>query len=537
MSRIYVLLHGYKQYVRSVIFLLCLFSVVALSSCSDRPEWHRINQDYHVYGVLPEDASIIWDGPVVGVLPNGKGSLKIYDENGRLEDEKNNLRLNFGVMPEYAFVPVADGGKFAGKIKRGTPDGFGVMISADTISVGEFRKGILYSGHIEKYVLAGGKWVTQLTGTMKKCNLYGPVQQYENGILRYDGLCKKGLHNGLGQEYTDSGDLLYSGEWKNGLRNGFGKEYENGKILYAGEWKNDHYHGKGTLYKDGTLVVYDGEWKGGKYNGRGKLYENGMCHDGKWENGSLVKSISSSAWNEMAHATKHWISPSDSTDLLQTDQLSLNLPRSQSDFIEELNSELDEYLHEKFSLRVEKRFGFWHLLRMICQPWYKSDVGRANAAQKYLCKKVQSGEIQNWINAKVDYYNQGNAQKLKPVALPELSTGSIVDASVAMKIFEREALETTDTLAGIFVDIVITVIIAFIIGFIIGLFIPSLLPYVGVVDIIMAIIAFGVGMYLSVFRTIPLCLSLESTITDMLVDNYMSFLNNQDFIAQMLGLL
>lgn len=537
MSGICVLLSSCKQCFRSLLLSLCLLGGFAFSSCSDHPEWHRINQGYYIYGALPDDASVIWHGPVVGLLPNGKGTLKMYDENGQLEKETKNLLLNFGVMPEYSFVPVTGDDKFAGKIKKGVPDGFGVMISVNTISVGVFKKGILYNGHVEKYILKGDKWVTQLTGTMKKGNLYGPVQQYENGILRYDGLCKKGLHNGLGQEYTDSGDLLYSGEWKNGLRNGFGKEYENGKLLYAGEWKNDHYHGDGTLYKDGSLVVYDGEWKYGKYNGRGKLYEGGMCQDGKWEDGSLVKSISSSTWNEMAHAAKHWISPSDSTDLLQTNQLSSNLPCSQSDFIEELNSELDDYLHDKFSVRVEKRFGFWNLLRMISQPWYKSDIGRANAAQKYLCKKVQSSDIQNWINAKIDYFNQGNAEKLKPIVLPELSAGSIVDASVAMKVFEREALETTDTLAGIFTDIVITVIIAFIIGIIIGLFIPDLIPYVGVVDVVMTIIAFGVGMYLSVFRTVPLCLSLESTITDMLVDNYMLFLNNQDFISQMLGLL
>ncbi len=144
--------------------------------------------------------------------------------------------------------------------------------------------------------------------------------------------------------------------------------------------------------------------------------------------------------------------------------------------------------------------------------------------------------MQNFINEKVDYYNRTASDKLSYVKLDKLPNDAIVDTDVALKVFEREALETTDVGVGILVDIIICFVIAFIIGFLIGLFIPSLIPYAGIVDIVLAIVAFGVGLYLSVFRTTALSLELEASIKQMLVDNYMLFVDSQNVITQLLGL-
>ena len=75
------------------------------------------------------------------------------------------------------------------------------------------------------------------------------------------------------------------------------------------------------------------------------------------------------------------------------------MPDSQVEFIEQLSDEIESHTERVFSTkRVEKRFGFWHLIRMVVQPWFKSDVKRANSAQKYFCKDVDSREIENLIN-------------------------------------------------------------------------------------------------------------------------------------------
>ena len=53
----------------------------------------------------------------------------------------------------------------------------------------------------------------------------------------------------------------------------------------------------------------------------------------------------------------------------------------------------------------------------------------------------------------------------------------------------------------------------------------------------MTIIAFGLGIYVSVFRTTTIALELESQIQQLMIDNYMQFLESQNIITQMLGML
>ena len=113
---------------------------------------------------------------------------------------------------------------------------------------------------------------------------------------------------------------------------------------------------------------------------------------------------------------------------------------------------------------------------------------------------------------------------------------TIIDTKTAILIFDREAMETTDVVAGILVDILLCVVVAFILVFLLGFF-PPLVPYAFVIDIVMGIIAFGIGIYLSVFRTTSVSLELESQIQQLMVDNYMQFLESQNIIAQMLGML
>lgn len=193
---------------------------------------------------------------------------------------------------------------------------------------------------------------------------------------------------------------------------------------------------------------------------------------------------------------------------------------------------------ESFDKRVDKRFGFWHLPRMIFQPWFKSDIKRANSAQRYFCKNVEAKDMQDLINAKIDYYNENSSgDKLKYIKLEQIPDGAIVNTDTAMKVFEREAMETTDVLVGILADILICWVIGVIIGLIIGFFIPALFPYVGWFDLALTVIAFLVGLYLSVFRTTAVSLELEGVIKQMLVDNYMQFLDTQNIILQMLGML
>ena len=92
-------------------------------------------------------------------------------------------------------------------------------------------------------------------------------------------------------------------------------------------------------------------------------------------------------------------------------------------------------------------------------------------------------------------------------------------------------------LAEKLVDVLICWVIAFVLGFIIGLFIPPLVPYAGIIDIIMGIIAFGMGIYISIFKTSVICIELENQIVDMLINNYMQYLDSQKIVIQMLGLL
>ena len=489
--------------------LILIVSILTLAGCT-KPHWVQTSNGKYIYGKIKDKYNLVWDGPCKAVLADGNGTLSSFDDEGQLK-ESVQVTTKLGVVSDYSYV-TTEVGSYLGKKKKNLPNGFGVLIKGNVVKIGYFKKGYLNKGNYQEYSIVDGQLM--------------PVRF---------GFMKKGKISGVGEEYAN-GELVYKGGFKKGLRNGIGQAYENGELIYNGSWKNGKRHGNGTQYKAGGLIAYEGEWGNDQYDGRGKLYENGICQEGRWEEGRLTKSISTSAFSDLAKATKRWFSSDTLAVEEEIVQKDLPVATSQMEFISSLDSELREHLQANFDKKVEKRFGFWNLLRMFFQPWFKSDVKRAGSAQKYFCKEVSAQDIQNFINEKVDYYNRTASDKLSYVKLDKFPNDAIVDTDVALKVFEREALETTDIGVGILVDIIICLVIAFIIGFFIGRFIPSLAPYAGIVDIIMGIIAFGIGLYLSVIRTTALSLELEASIKQMLVDNYMLFIDSQNVITQLLGL-
>lgn len=491
--------------------ILIFISIMCLISCN-KVQWRTTSDGKYIYGKLPKGKEIVWTGHHIGPLVSGKGHISILNDKGE-EHSREEVTATLGAIEGYNYTPMPDG-RYLGERKDNIPHGFGVLVINDTLFIGNFKKGLLHSDNV---------FIWQIQG--------------ETAIPVFKGGFKKGEATGIGIEYHD-GELKYEGGFKNGKYHGLGKEYSESMLIYEGEWSNNLRNGHGVEYNKRGVEIYSGGWKKGVYNGKGRLYENGKCIEGKWNDGRLSKSISTSFIEELGNATKVWFSNKDSLNL-QTSASQDNemiLPTSQMEFIEQLNVEIEEHLTAQFKERVEDRFGFWHLPRMLVQPWFKSDIKRANYAQKYLCQKVKATDIEKLINAKIDYYNQSNSQNnLNYISLDKIKDGDIVNTDIALKIFEREAMETTDIVVGILVDILVCFVIAFIIGFIIGLFFPILLPYVGIVDIIMIIASICIGFYLSIFRTTTISIELEATISRMLVDSYMQFLDTQNVIFQMIG--
>jgi len=515
---------------------LIFITFCGLLGCT-KANWTQTTDGAYIYGVFPKNRDIVWKGNVTGPLVTGKGTIVILDKEGVVK-ESEDIETTLGAVSDYNYVPIKEG-EYLGKRKKDLPNGFGSLIAHDTLYLGHFKKGKFDAGYGEIYFFDGVNAQPYYLGSFKKGLYHGQGTCYVHGIIAYQGGLKKGKKSGLGNEYKD-GEIIFTGSFKNDLREGPGKEYRNGILIYDGEWNNGLRDGQGTAYNERGLLWYAGTWKKGVFHGKGKLYENGQCTEGKWEEGRLTKSISTSVFEEIGSATRMWLSNPDSLDLASSPEKAIQneLPSSQVEFIEQLNEEIEAILNASFEKRVEKRFGFWHLIRMMVQPWFKSDVKRANSAQKYFCKDVDSREIENLINTKIDFYNENtNSEKLHYVKLDKIPDGAIVDTNTAIKVFEREAMETTDALAGIFVDILICWVIAFVFSFILFLIFPSTIAYSWIIDLVMTIIAFLVGLYLSVFRTTAVSIELENTIKQMLVDNYMHFLDAQNVILQMMGLL
>lgn len=538
------------------LFFLIVFGII-LTSCSLEPQWKKTNSGHYVYGEFEDNVIISWEGDTLGPFVHGVSDIVIIDRKGK-EISRRKANATMGVLSGYRFLR-KDLGLYLGEEDDDLPQGMGCLINNDTLYIGTFENGNLYQGTVEIYNFRGSnQLLPYYKGQYEKGVKCGFGRLFSDGKFVYSGMFQDDKPNGNGVEYKND-TIVYKGTLKKGYRDGMGIEYREGLKIYEGEWSKGKRDGEGKEYNKRGLIVYVGEWENGYYDGEGKLYRNGECIEGKWEHGRLVNSISSSSFfSDIIGVTKKIFSSKDSianeNTIEQTDmwndgyieeseelnEQSLeqnNILESNTEIIEKINSDIEDFLTSKLEEKVSDRFGFLNLLRMYFQPWFYSDISRANSAQEYFSEDISAKDLQQLINSKVDYYNRKypNAN-LKFVELNEIPDGELVDADVALKIFEREALETSDVAIGIIIDILICIVIAFIIGFIIGAFIPPLLPYVGIIDIVMAIVAFGLGIYISVFYVSDVSVALEESICQMLVENYMIYLETQDYLLQLFGL-
>ena len=129
------------------------------------------------------------------------------------------------------------------------------------------------------------KKVPLYSGTLEKGVLQGEGRDYdESGVCIYEGTFQNGLYNGTGREYTN-GILSYEGQFANGVYEGSGTKYADGTMLYSGQFSEGSYEGRGALYDDGILR-YEGQFANGLYEGRGILYSDGnKSYEGNFEKG------------------------------------------------------------------------------------------------------------------------------------------------------------------------------------------------------------------------------------------------------------
>lgn len=512
--------------------VLLIFLLIFAIGCN-KAEWIKTANGVYLYGNIPNKGNMIWEGATTGPLAEGEGLLVTLNSNGSV-NSKVKYNTFLGVVDSFQYITTPFG-KYLGNKHNDILNGFGVLIRNDTLFIGSFNEGEL-CGHSQIYSNIESTPHPCYIGKMKNGIPDEIGKIYTDGLISYEGTFDSGLKEGLGHEYI-SGKLVYSGTFKNDYRHGKGREYIDGNLVYDGEWSKGLRHGKGLAYNSKGLLVYSGNFKDNKYHGKGLLYKEGECVEGKWLDGRLVKSISTSVFNQVSDATKALFSNLDSLNITTTPEVNKHeYPESQLQFIEQLHIEVEEYIAKEVEIRVSKRFGFWHLLRMVVQPWMISDVKRADNAENYLLKNIPADKVQNLINAKIDYYNEStDTGDLQYVNIEKIPNGSIVSNDVAIKIFEREALETSEILIGVLLDILLCFIIAFILGFIIGAFIPGLLPFVGIIDTIMLVLSIGIGIYISIFRTTVVSMELENQICEQIVNNYMQYIEIQNIVIQMIG--
>ncbi len=188
---------------------------------------------------------------------------------------------------------------YKGKIKSGSPDGFGIQYDqhGNLIYKGNFGMGkyngigeiydssgyLVYSGNFESNKYEGsGKMLNSFgkviyIGNFEKGLKSGKGTEYDpkTGLKKYYGEFKNGKYEGKGLFYdSDGSTLIYEGDYKDGFFDGSGKKYQNGNLIYDGNFKFGKYYGLGTLYDESSRnIIYSGEFSEGLYNGEGDLYD------------------------------------------------------------------------------------------------------------------------------------------------------------------------------------------------------------------------------------------------------------------------
>ena len=521
--------------MKKILFTLTI--AISLVACGgSKPAWHITSEGYYIYGEVSKKGVLSWEGSSLGCFAHGEGYLRAYDETGT-EIANQALRVAYGVADSWQYVP-CHSYFYLGEMDDDFPNGFGVKVDSDKYYIGYFKNGELYNGDYKIYLKQEDNLLLYSKGTLQRGQAYGVATYDKNGLLSYKGGMYKGQKNGAGVEYQD-GTILYEGYFKRNLYHGAGKLYQNGTLIYDGEWNEGKRDGYGIQY-DNELIIYKGEWENDVYDGKGILYKDGKYIEGKWDNGMLKKSILESTFNQIYNAIKMWYNPDSIQTYIENSNDCSNSRRSQMEFVQGLQRELQSHISETFSAKIEKRFGLWHIFRMIVQPWIISNTKRTELAERYFCRGIECKDLQNLINTQIDDYNKNNqGEELRYIQLPEsIPQNTIVNANVATLVFHREAIETTDILATVILGILIfcvTFLIGFILGFLFGYERVALTCFI--IDIAATIIAFLMGLYLSVFRTAMASIELENQLHQLMVENYMQFLESQNIINQILGML
>ena len=510
-------------------FSILIIGVIVSASCS-KMQWTTTREGFYFYGTTKAHDTYSWTGRTFEGMIHGKGTMIIYDKNGEAVSRNDCVAL-YGAT-DVDLYSDTEYGKYlgAGKIKKGykKPDGFGVLIvdslyPKDSRALKRFKINDAWlDKHGELYI-----------GDFKKGKFSGFGRLYAEEILEYEGYWKNGEKSSMGKEYKD-GELVYRGSYKHGKRSGVGEEFAKNSetdalyTKYSGEWKDGKYDGYGSLYNE-HILVYQGNWKGGKYNGRGKLYENGQCIEGRWESGINSRIYHKSIFDDVK---TYFGQESDENVQQITD---LQLADDEEEFITELSKEINSEIENTISANVDRRFGFWGVFRMYYQWIFTSDVKRVKKAERAFCHGLDPRKLTEEINAKIYHFNESNDADLNYIEelekIPELS---IVNTEVAMKILEREAMEVTDGLIGVLLDIIICLVIGFIIGFIIGLCIPVLIPYCAVIDTVLGVVSIIAGIIILFVYGSPVMDQMEIEIKQMLIYNFQLYLDSQNIFQQIL---
>ena len=182
--------------------------------------------------------------------------------------------------------------KEMGKFKKGGLNGYGYQFELGTIYPfsgrdtdslflsyeGEFKNGI-YNGKGISYICSNStdNQIAEYEKYLDLADEYGYVAENDEQIMFqfpvsvslkiYEGKFKKGLKNGKGTSYGYDGLVEYEGNYKNGKKSGKGQEYYEGTttLRYKGSYKNDLYHGNGKLYMENGELKHKGKFKKGNY--------------------------------------------------------------------------------------------------------------------------------------------------------------------------------------------------------------------------------------------------------------------------------
>lgn len=133
------------------VLLLCL-GLLLLNSCK-HPSWHKTTEGIYIYCIANDKYKLSWKGDTKAGMADGEGRLVSYNKEGEYKEQQG-LKVNWGVAKEWNYISYGNY-KYLGKLHKDLPDGFGVKIQNDTISIGKFKKSVLYNGFCEKYLITG----------------------------------------------------------------------------------------------------------------------------------------------------------------------------------------------------------------------------------------------------------------------------------------------------------------------------------------------------------------------------------------------